>query len=196
LAKLTGADRKTLARRHVRLGVESVFMPPLLKPRAQRLRGLLWRASSGGAGLILPPAGRVSYRTEEATVAEAFHRAMGFRVMAGRAVRADMLERFAARLRKALRDAGTGEAGCALPPDLAPMLGMSLEEVEVLAEALGFRTWRDEAGAVRYRAERGGRRERGRERSETAEARRRRLARGRATASDSPFAVLAEKARA
>ncbi|WP_299443384.1 helicase-related protein [uncultured Rhodospira sp.] len=202
VTRLTAVDRKALARRQVRLGVESVFMPPLLKPAAQRLRGLLWAASQGVTPFRPPPSGRVSFcppedgQPPDPDLAEVYQRALGFRLMAGRAVRADMLERFAATLRGALRDAGGSDSGAPLPAAVAPMLGVSVEEVEGLCQALGYRVWRDDAGGVRFRADRRGKRGRPRDRAETAAERRRRLARGTAPVADSPFAVLAEKVRA
>ncbi|MBB4284873.1 helicase-related protein [Roseospira goensis] len=202
LGTLTRADRKALARLHIRLGVESVFMPPLLKPSSQRLRALLWAASVGALPPPAAPAGRVSFRVEAAAapadpaVAEVYYRVLGYRLLAGRVVRADMLERFAAGLRQAVREAGRGAEAAALPAALPPMLGVSVEEAEGLCRALGFRTWRDDAGAVRLRADRGGRKARPKGRPETAAERRRRVAAGQARAADSPFAVLAEKARA
>jgi ATP-dependent RNA helicase SUPV3L1/SUV3 len=206
LDTLSKADRKALARLGIRLGVESVFMPALLKPPAQRLRGLLWAASRGEAPVPPPPPGRVSFPVPPvadpvaAAEEEARHRVLGFRLLAGRAVRADMLERFAATLRAALREAA-GEAGCGsegalVPATLPPMLGISGEETEAVCRALGFRTWRDEAGCTRFRAERGRRATRTGQRPETEAERRRRLARGRTRVADSPFAVLAGKARA
>jgi ATP-dependent RNA helicase SUPV3L1/SUV3 len=143
----------------------------------------------------------VAADAEEAARQEDHHRVLGFRVLAGRAVRADMLERFAAALRQAQREAGKTDEGAPLPPDLCPMLGVSLDDAEALCRALGFRTWRDDAGAVRFRTDRGRRRadarkDRTRTDAETEAERRRRLARGPARAADSPFAVLAERVRA
>ncbi|WP_211369173.1 helicase-related protein [Roseospira navarrensis] len=210
IARLTPADRKVLARLDVRIGVESVFMPPLLKPDSQRLRALLWATARGETAPAPPPRGRVSFAVApddaagqggEADRLDAYHRVLGFRVVAGRAVRADMLERFTAALRQAQRDAaraehGEGQGGAALPPALCSMLGVSVEEAETLCRALGYRTWRDDAGGVRFRAGRRRPRASGHDRAETAAERRRRLAKGAARASDSPFAVLAEKVRA
>ncbi|MBB4264563.1 helicase-related protein [Roseospira visakhapatnamensis] len=165
LGALSRADRKALARLQIRLGVESVFMPPLLKPAAQRLRAILWSAYTGRP-LAPPPMGRVCYAVETGDEAsdEAGIRALGFRLLGGRAVRADMLERFAAGLRQATRDAGADKrdphAGAPLPATLPPMLGASLDEAETLARALGFRVWRDDAGVCRLRPDRGSRRAR------------------------------------
>jgi len=216
LGLLTGDDRKRLARLDVRIGVESVFMPPLLKPEAQRLRALLWAVSHGETPVRPLPRGRISFRVERGAAddgagadgVEAYHRALGFRVLVGRAVRADMLERFSAALRQALREANAARkanpeeakgAGAALPDGLCSMLGVPLNDVEALCRALGYQTWRDgEAGELRFRSERGKRRTGAgvKGQPETAAERRRRLARAQARVSDSPFAVLAEKVRA
>ncbi|KAA5607375.1 disulfide oxidoreductase [Roseospira marina] len=202
LATLSAGDRKALARLDVRIGVESVYMPPLLKPESQRLRGLLWAVGQGLAPPPAPPRGRVSFPVNPAEAPtgdlDTAHRVLGFRVLAGRAVRADMLERFAASVRGAVREVprGQGGEGAVLPGHVCSMLGVSLDDAEALCRALGFRTWRDETQAVRVKADR--RRSRGGDanRSESAADRRRRLAKGAARTSDSPFAVLAEKLRA
>ncbi len=215
LTNLGRADRKALARLHVRLGVESVYLPPLLKPEAQRLLGILWAVGAGRAPGPPPPPGRVSFRPEmareeDAAAAEARYRSMGFRLVAGRAVRADMLERFAAGLREAARAASAVPAsgvpeppeaasdrarGVPLPADLPPMLGVSGEEAEALCRALGFRTWRDQDGAVLFRADT--RRNKARRGASKADGEQTRgVSRQRPPDPESPFAVLARRVRA
>jgi len=212
LRALTRADRKALARLTIRLGVESIYMPPLMKPAAQRLRALLWSAHTGRS-LAPPPVGRVSYPLTLPldSADEAGVRALGFRLLGDRAVRADMLERFAVGLRQALRDhatdAGTPDQGVAVPASLAPLLGVSQEESEILCQALGYRAWRDEAGVLRFRATKrrpaiqgaatpAASRPKGEGQTETKADRHRRIARANRRAADSPFAVLAGKIRA
>jgi ATP-dependent RNA helicase SUPV3L1/SUV3 len=127
---LSGADRKALARLDVRFGTESVFLPVLLKPAAQRLRALLWSLRHG---LPVPPLaiGRPAMMAEPGISADAFD-ALGYRVVGGVAVRLDILERVAAETR-ALARTGAAEPsrlllsllGLGLPAALAVMAGLA-----------------------------------------------------------------------
>ncbi|MCF8482318.1 MAG: helicase [Rhodospirillum sp.] len=96
-------DRKALARVGVRLGVESLFMPDLLKPDPQRLLAILWRLWNGREGGTVPADGRVSFPVD-ARAPHAFYRAIGYRVVGNTAVRVDMIERFAADVRRMVRE--------------------------------------------------------------------------------------------
>src|SRR3546814_10320135 len=56
IAALSPEDRKKLRSLRIRLGMESVFMPDLLKPRAVAVRAVLWGAANGDAAYPAPPA--------------------------------------------------------------------------------------------------------------------------------------------
>jgi ATP-dependent RNA helicase SUPV3L1/SUV3 len=133
VAALTAEDRRQLARLDIRLGVESIFLPTLLKPAAQRLRGLLWAIHAGLPPLPAPPPGRVSVLVA-ADVPPGYYAAIGYRVMGMHAVRVDMVERFAAELRKLAR-----LGPFAVPPPLVAMLGVPPEQSGGLLAALGYR---------------------------------------------------------
>ncbi len=136
VAALDGPGRKALARLGVRLGTESVFMPTLLKPAAQRLRALLWGVHRGlDAPPPLPPPGRVSVAAA-ADVADGFYEAVGFRRLGTVAVRVDMLERFALRLRQLAREGG---GRFTLPPEALSPLGLGAADAPALLAALGYR---------------------------------------------------------
>ena len=140
LAALDDNDRKALARLDIRLGMESVFVPTLLKPGAQRLRALLWAAAND-----TPPPATPGERVTVAPqpdVPTPFYAAIGYRLLGPRAVRVDMLERFAAGLRKLARD---DRHGFAVPPVLASLLGLGSEELAGVMEALGYRRQQGEA---------------------------------------------------
>ncbi len=122
-AALTVEDRRTLSRLGVRFGCESVFMPALLKPAAQRLRAALWCCHAGSPPLPPPQAGRVWV---PATLPEAFYEAVGYRPLAGLAIRVDMLERFAADARALARE-GPFQATPALDAVLGTPAGRILE---------------------------------------------------------------------
>ncbi|MDA8233027.1 MAG: helicase-related protein [Magnetospirillum sp.] len=177
-------DRKTLARLGVRFGVESVYMPALLKPAVQRLRGLLWSVHhsvpfSGLADRV--PGERVTVAAEP-EMPPAFYEALGYRVLGNTAVRVDMLERFAAEARRLARDTretGGGSDGFQATPGLLSLLGLSVDDAAALLAALGFER-RGQGPESRFRSSRrqpaGGRpRDRRKRPSDLA---------------DSPFAVL------
>ena len=127
---LSGADRKALARLGVRFGTESVFLPVLLKPAAQRLRALLWSIRHG---LPVPPLaiGRPAMMAESGMSTDAFD-ALGYRVVGGVAVRLDILERVAAEIRALARAKATEPSrlllsllGLGQPAALAVMAGLA-----------------------------------------------------------------------
>ncbi|CCG07234.1 Helicase-like [Pararhodospirillum photometricum] len=97
------ADRKALARAGVRLGVECLFMPELLKPEPQRWLAVLWRLHHGRSGGDVPTDGRVSFPADK-RAPHAFYLAIGYRVIGAKALRVDMLERFAADVRRLVRE--------------------------------------------------------------------------------------------
>ena len=171
---LTDDDRRALARLGVRLGTESVFMPALLKPAQQRLRGLLWAAAAGFGRALAPPSGRVML-TPEAGVPAGYYEAIGYRALAGRVIRLDMLERFAFDARTLARQ------GAFIPPAaLGALLGATLAETGAVLEALGFRPQPGESGTTYAAAPR---RDRGKRRRHDAQ-------RPEKPRADSPFAAL------
>jgi ATP-dependent RNA helicase SUPV3L1/SUV3 len=142
VAALTGDDRKALARLGIRLGVESVFLPDLLKPAAQRLRALLWCIHAGRRPQAPPPPGRVSLAADPALPGE-FYEAVGFRRLGKHAVRVDMLERFAAETRRLAR-----QGPFSVPPPLLSLLGVTPDEARDVLLALGYRMQPGEQGNI------------------------------------------------
>ncbi|HLO78823.1 MAG TPA: helicase-related protein [Magnetospirillum sp.] len=136
--------RKNLTRLNIRFGVESVYLPTLLKPAVQRLRALLWAATHGRQPFA-PPGERVAVAVA-ADVPADFYEAVGYRVLGPRAIRVDMLERFAAEARRLSREA---KDGFAAPPTLASLLGLSADELADVLTALGYRR-HDDNGAPRW----------------------------------------------
>jgi ATP-dependent RNA helicase SUPV3L1/SUV3 len=170
VASLSAIDRKTLARLGIRLGVESIFMPALIKPAAQRLRTVLWTTHAGVAPLAPPPQGRISIAARS-DVPPDFYEAVGFRLFGQRAVRVDMLERFAAECRKLAR-----HGPFAASPALLALLGAPPEDAAAVLEALGFKAQAGDPGPVYVPA--------GRRPPKTGAGRR------RSAAEASPFAAL------
>ncbi len=141
LALLKDEERKTLARLGIRFGLEHVFFPALLKAAPMRLRGLLWIAAHRDLPVPpLPPEGRVSVPLTPG-VADTFYVACGYRPINDTGYRIDMLERFAAELRKLAR-----EKVAVLPPATLSLLGINVETALGVLKTLGFKAKIDEAG--------------------------------------------------
>ena len=172
-AALQGADRKALARLGVRLGTESVYLEPLLKPKAARLRALLWSARTGAAN---PPAPEGTSAPRDQAVPGEAYAAMGFAVLGSRVLRVDRLERLAAAARRLARQ-GTFAA----TEELAALAGAPAAELAAMLASLGYRATLGENGAALFHARR--------HRAGGAHAKQRRRARPH---KDSPFAKLKE----
>ncbi|MDX2224723.1 MAG: helicase-related protein [Rhodospirillaceae bacterium] len=133
LEALSDADRKAMARFGIRFGLDSVYVPALLKAAPVRLRGLLWIAAHRDLDPpALPASGRVSLPVA-ANIPAAFMLACGYRVIAGAGYRIDMLERFAAEARKLARDGAK-----ILPPAQLSLLGIGVEAAPAVLAELGF----------------------------------------------------------
>jgi ATP-dependent RNA helicase SUPV3L1/SUV3 len=116
-------DRSALGRAGVRVGRHVVFSAKLLQPAALRERRLLCQAEIGWR-LDQPRADMVSF-LPSLEVSDATYAAMGFPVIGGRAIRADVVESVAVRVA-----AGAGAA------EIARRLGCYLDEVEPLRREL------------------------------------------------------------
>jgi ATP-dependent RNA helicase SUPV3L1/SUV3 len=138
---LSDDDRKALAKLDVRLGVHAVFVQSLLRPRPMALRGALWSLSVGRRPFVAPPPdGRTSAPASGAP-APAW-RAMGFLVVGPLAIRADVLEQVSAELRAQSRRPDPSA------DKVTSRLGCTVDEVEGVARALGYRWRRAPDGAV------------------------------------------------
>ena len=177
-AALAAADRKALARLGLRLGVETVYIESLLKPRAAALRGLLWAVWHGAAAPAVP--GLAALR--DPAVTDAAYRAMGWRVLGPRVLRVDRVERLAAAARRLARQGPFGAT-----PALAQLAGSSSDDLTAMLPALGYRAVLGENGvSFQARGRRAGPERQG------AASRRRKQRRDDAPAADGPFAKLRE----
>ena len=94
-------DKPLLARLGLRFGVETVYMPELLKPAQIELRSLLFTLANGEFyDGTPPPAGRVAI-DQVADVPDAYWLAVGYRRLGQRVMRVDMVERVAMLVRTA-----------------------------------------------------------------------------------------------
>ena len=125
---LAETDRPRLARLGLRLGVESIYLPDMLKPAQISLRALLWNLqySQIGAFHAPPPAGRVTIDCPEG-VPDAFWLAVGYRRLGGRLMRVDMVERVAQIVRTAAR-----EGQFRISEDMLSLAGATREQMAVM----------------------------------------------------------------
>ncbi|MEK9620923.1 MAG: helicase-related protein [Alphaproteobacteria bacterium] len=102
---LSDTDKSGLARLGVRFGVETVYLPDMLKPAPIALRALLWNLFVNDAAdfKAAPAAGRVTIDAVD-DVPDAFWLAVGYRRLGGRVMRVDMVERVALLMRNAARE--------------------------------------------------------------------------------------------
>ncbi len=127
LGPVSEEDRRALGRRSVRFGVDTVYALALLAPDRLALRATLHNVAHGTAHAP-PRPGATSVPVSD----PAFHAATGFRVLGPRAVRVDMAEKAAARVRRLTRD-----GPFAPPEELLSWLGCRREELPGILEALG-----------------------------------------------------------
>jgi ATP-dependent RNA helicase SUPV3L1/SUV3 len=133
--KLSEEERKLLARLGVRFGTESLFLPALLKPEVVRWRAALWCLHRGQPQMAPPPPGRVSLPADHPA---AYYEAVGYRRFGRQAIRLDMLERFAAELRKLARQGPISPPGAWMS-----QLGIGAEDMSALIEAMGYKPKRE-----------------------------------------------------
>lgn len=120
---------------HVWFGRRSVYIPKLLRPDAAGLLALLWAVWQKLEQIpALPRAGLTSFVNDTA-IPTGFLCAAGFREIAGRAIRLDMLERLEETLHKAMVDGQTSEA---LLPKLVSLIGCGNEEMHAVLGELGW----------------------------------------------------------
>ena len=179
LAALDRRARGVLRGLGVRIGVDTVYLPGLLKPAAIALKSLLWAVHHDMVDLVAPPApGRLSLPLDPA-LPETFYEAIGYRVLGRVALRADRLDRLALETRRLAR-----QGPFLATPRLLSLVGCRREEIGAVLAALGFRP-QPGAGETRFALKARGKRNGGRRP-------RRQATESTAGSADSPFAVLKE----
>jgi ATP-dependent RNA helicase SUPV3L1/SUV3 len=128
-------DKPRLARLGIRFGVETLYMPEMLKPAQIALRALLWNLDQGFLSpndfATEPPAGRVAIDATEG-VDDNFWLAVGYRRLGGRVMRVDMVERVAMLVRTAAR-----EGSFKLTEDMLSLAGATREQMGAMLLDLG-----------------------------------------------------------
>ncbi len=142
LTHVSASARAILGRHGVRIGVHSVFMPNLIRPRAARTLVILSRSQRRAQRFFLPRAGALSALLE-APVERALCAAAGYRVCGPVAVRFDIVEKLAEALAKTPP-----------PPDasLARLIGRPARDLGAVLTSLGYDQVGGEVGvASRWR---------------------------------------------
>ncbi len=173
---LSRRARQELTRLGVRFGVETIYLPDLLKKAPVALRGVL-AAVHGG----LAPIGRDGGLTSiviDGDWPQGYYLALGYRPCGPIAVRVDMLERLLVEIRRGLKQAS---------PYVVPVGRMTAvgASVAVLAEVLRTCGFQTEAGETGVSVTAGRRRDGARKGARAPKHRR------KTVAADSPFAKLA-----
>ena len=132
-------DKPRLARLGLRFGVETIYMPEMLKPAQIKLRGLLWSVYQGvffeGAP---PPAGRVAVDAIK-DVPDSYWLAVGYRRLGERVMRVDMVERVAMLVRTAAR-----EGKFKISEDMLSLAGATREAMGLILLDLGCKVVAEE----------------------------------------------------
>ncbi len=149
IGNLEQTDRQRLYKFNVRLGPLDVFLPPLLKPAAQRWRAALLAVRSGETMPDMPAAGAAILRSE----ADPRGAALAYRRIGRDWIRIDLADRLASHAHK-VRSAG-GENP--VDVELATSLGLDEDAVARLMTEIGFAKAGD---AWRWRGRRASRRDR------------------------------------
>jgi ATP-dependent RNA helicase SUPV3L1/SUV3 len=138
LRKLEQRARWQLRTLGVKFGEASVFLPAMLKPRPSRHRLMCWRIFHGiRHAPTAPQPGTTSVPAEK--TANGFYEAAGYRVIAERAIRLDMLEKVAEAARERHQEGP-------FPAD-ARMTGFISCHGEAFAAVLSYLGYRPQAAA-------------------------------------------------
>ena len=132
LRELPDTDKPHIARSGIRLGIETIYMPDMLKPAAIKLRVLLYSLFNNDFPECGPPGdGRVSIDLVP-DVADSYWLAAGYRRIGDKVMRVDMVERVAALVRAAAR-----EGRFKMSDEMLSLAGVSRETMALMLVDLG-----------------------------------------------------------
>ncbi|MGZ5933240.1 MAG: helicase-related protein [Rhizomicrobium sp.] len=164
-------------------GRRTIYLSRMLRPEAASLLALLWSVWHKLEKMPAPPQPGLTSFANDGNLPAPFLAAAGFRIVAKRAIRVDMLDRLEEELEKGATSGAQAES---LLPKLVSLLGCSNDELREVLSELGWRivdvadTGQGVAKVWRKTRERHVRRRRDRDDAPKIEVR-----------SDSPFAELA-----
>lgn len=150
LAALRPDDRERLTAAGIELGHAVVHVPVLLQAHALRTRAALLRAWLGRERTVPTPSPAAASVPVEGSATPEDYLRLGRAVLAGRAIRADQLERAHAALH------AQGPAPFVLPPELGGWLGLRRSRLPAVLQAMGYRPVGDGRWAPRRRKRRRG----------------------------------------
>ncbi|HXC56582.1 MAG TPA: helicase-related protein [Rhizomicrobium sp.] len=116
-------------------GRRSLYLPKMLRPDAASLLALLWGVWTRQPQLHTPPQPGLTSFVNDADLPAPFLAACGFRVLAHRAIRLDMLERLEEELEKAATADTNAET---LLPKLVSLIGSSNDELKAVLAEMGW----------------------------------------------------------
>ncbi|MGH6875760.1 MAG: hypothetical protein ACREHV_00120, partial [Rhizomicrobium sp.] len=124
-----------LGRFGVRFGRHSIFLPSLLRPNAAGLLALLSGVWSGADNIPAPPPPGITSFEPDPWLTDGFLAAAGFRRLAGRAVRLDILERLENTLEAGVH---SGASSQSLLGRLVSLLGSNAAALEATVAGMGW----------------------------------------------------------
>jgi ATP-dependent RNA helicase SUPV3L1/SUV3 len=144
---LTAESRKSagsLKRFGVKAGARAFYLPRLIKPASAGLTAMLWAIQHRMEQLPAPPnPGVTSFTPSEGDGPRGFLEAACFRILAGRAVRLDIIDRVDEVLSGAAKAKADATQSVTV---IASLLGASTETAVAVAGSLGWRQKRQEVG--------------------------------------------------
>jgi len=117
-------------------GRRTVYLPKMLRPEASSLLCLLWSVWNKLEKMPAPPQPGLTSFANDGNLPAAFLSAAGFRIVGGRAIRLDMLNRLEEELEKG---AANGAQADILLPKLVSLLGCSNDELKAVLDQLDWR---------------------------------------------------------
>jgi ATP-dependent RNA helicase SUPV3L1/SUV3 len=116
-------------------GRRTIYLPKMLRPDAASLLALLWSVWNRLEKMPAPPQPGLTSFANDGDMPSPFLSAAGFRLVAGRAVRLDILDRLEEELEKG---ATSGAQSDSLLPKLVSLLGCSNDELKAVLAQLGW----------------------------------------------------------
>jgi ATP-dependent RNA helicase SUPV3L1/SUV3 len=133
----TRSAAKTLKRFGVKAGSRALYLPRLIKPAASSLTAMLWAISNRLPQIPAPPnPGLTSFPPAEGDGPRGFLEAACYRMIAGRAVRLDIVDRIDEALNAGVRDKSPSDVTL---NGLASLLGSNIETAIAVAGSLGWK---------------------------------------------------------
>ncbi len=147
IAAISQDNRRELRRIGVKFGRSAVYLPLLLKPKSATLNAILHHFKTNESGeVFVPKMGVTSFDAPEGIEDSAYH-LIGFRNIAGRVIRMDILDRVQDSLFEALKEA---KGAIVLPISVVSLLGVSNDNAQKVVEGLGWEKQTDDEGNVKW----------------------------------------------